>query len=261
MHQDVHLLLLTEAWKEGIDQLSLILEHLKQIQCKAEPSLPHKQRWQIYFTWDTNACPRDRNNLNMRWKKCFYSKRREIGREKAGVVKHSGFRNAQCPTCASAHRLCTSLHSLYANMASFIKMIQNCKVLVAHLFKLVSLFFMLLFFLTFIFWIQIRITIDFLFNSHVLLIWLLLFFFVFIPVFLGEEKTGMFELLTVLQFLLQSNRRQSDPSPLTSESLSAIISSSEPSSSEDSAKKKTIPQSGEQTWMCPNKTQTHVLLN
>lgn len=48
--QDAHLLLLTEAWKEGIDQLSLILEHLKQIQCKAEPSLPHKQRWQIYFT-------------------------------------------------------------------------------------------------------------------------------------------------------------------------------------------------------------------
>lgn len=48
--QDAHLLLLTEAWKEGIDQLVLILEHLKQIQCKAEPSLPHKQRWQIYFT-------------------------------------------------------------------------------------------------------------------------------------------------------------------------------------------------------------------
>lgn len=48
--QDAHLLLLTEAWKEGIDQLSLILEYLKQIQCKAEPSFPHKQRWQIYFT-------------------------------------------------------------------------------------------------------------------------------------------------------------------------------------------------------------------
>lgn len=50
MQQDAHLLLLTEAWKEGIDQLSLILEYFKQIQCKAEPSLPHKQRWQIYFT-------------------------------------------------------------------------------------------------------------------------------------------------------------------------------------------------------------------
>lgn len=48
--QDAHLLLLTEAWKEGIDQLSSILEYSKQIQCKAEPSLPHKQRWQIYFT-------------------------------------------------------------------------------------------------------------------------------------------------------------------------------------------------------------------
>lgn len=48
--KDAHLLLLTEAWKEGIDQLSLILECLKQIQCKAEPSFPHKQQWQIYFT-------------------------------------------------------------------------------------------------------------------------------------------------------------------------------------------------------------------
>lgn len=48
--KDAHLLLLTEAWKEGIDQLSLILEYLKQIQYKAEPSFPHKQRWQIYFT-------------------------------------------------------------------------------------------------------------------------------------------------------------------------------------------------------------------
>lgn len=37
------MLLLTEAWKEGTDQLSLILEYLKQIQCKAEPSFPHKQ--------------------------------------------------------------------------------------------------------------------------------------------------------------------------------------------------------------------------
>jgi len=50
MQQDAHLLLLTEAWTEGIDRLSLILEYLKQIQCKAEPSLPHKQWWQIYFT-------------------------------------------------------------------------------------------------------------------------------------------------------------------------------------------------------------------
>lgn len=50
MQQDAHLLLLTEAWKEGIDQLTLIFEYLEQIQCKAEPSLPHKQRWQIYFT-------------------------------------------------------------------------------------------------------------------------------------------------------------------------------------------------------------------
>lgn len=69
--KDAHLLLLTEAWKEGTDQLSLILEYLKQIQCKAEPSFPHKQRWQIYFTWDTNACPHDRHNLTRRWRKCF----------------------------------------------------------------------------------------------------------------------------------------------------------------------------------------------
>lgn len=46
---------------------------------------------------------------------------------------------------------------------------------------------MLLFFFTFIFWFQIRIPIDFLFNSHVLFIRLLLFFFIFIPVFLGKK--------------------------------------------------------------------------
>lgn len=47
--QDAHLLWLNEAWKEGIDQLVLLLEHLKQIQCKAEPSLPQNSGRFISF--------------------------------------------------------------------------------------------------------------------------------------------------------------------------------------------------------------------
>lgn len=67
------------------------------------------------------------------------SKRREIGREKAGMVKHSGFRNAQCPTCASAHRcarVCTPYMQIWHHSARWSRIS-----LVAHLFKLLKLFF------------------------------------------------------------------------------------------------------------------------
>lgn len=166
------------------------------------------------------------------------SKRREGGREKAGTVKHSGFRNAVPHRCLCTQAVqCSAL--LICKYSIFQQQDPESKSLVAHLFKLLKLLFRAVILLHFHFLVPNQNPHWFPFQQPCLVHQIAPLFLHLHPSFPREKnKTEMFEPLSVTPFLLQANGRRSGPIPLTSESLSAIISSSEPSSSEESAKRK-----------------------